>query len=81
VLDRHGHGRRGWSPGEDRMPGRDAHGQGGRRTPGGRRRLSEEHLRIGALEDAGDAGASLELLLDDRPDGGLMIMSSLGLPD
>jgi len=25
----------------------------------------EEHLRIGALEDAGDAGAPLELLLDD----------------
>jgi len=30
---------------------------------------AEEHLRIGALEDAGDAGAPLELLLDDRPDG------------
>jgi len=28
---------------------------------------AEEHLRIGALEDAGDAGAPLELLLDDRP--------------
>jgi len=27
---------------------------------------AEEHLRIGALEDAGDAGAPLELLLDDR---------------
>ena len=26
---------------------------------------AEEHLRIGALEDAGDAGAPLELLLDD----------------
>ena len=25
---------------------------------------AEEHLRIGALEDAGDAGAPLELLLD-----------------
>jgi len=36
---------------------------------------AEEHLRIGALEDAGDAGAPLELLLDDRPDG---LMSSLG---
>ena len=30
---------------------------------------AEDHLRIGALEDAGDAGAPLELLLDDRPDG------------
>jgi len=38
----------------------------------------EEHLRIGALEDAGDAGAPLELLLDDRPDG---LMSSLGILD
>ena len=52
MLDRHG--RRGWSPG-GRIPGRDAHGQG-RRTPGGRHG-SEEHLRLGALEDAGDAGA------------------------
>ena len=25
---------------------------------------AEEHLRIGALEDAGDAGAPLELLLE-----------------
>jgi len=39
---------------------------------------TEEHLRIGALEDAGDAGAPLELLLDDRPDG---LMSSLGILD
>jgi len=39
---------------------------------------AEEHLRIGALEDAGDAGAPLELLLDDRPDG---LMSSLGILD
>jgi len=39
---------------------------------------AEEHLRIGALEDAGDAGATLELLLDDRPDG---LMSSLGILD
>ena len=36
---------------------------------------AEERLRIGALEDAGDVGAPLELLLDDRPDG---LMSSLG---
>jgi len=35
---------------------------------------AEEHLRIGALEDAGDAGAPLELLLDDRPNG---LMGSL----
>jgi len=33
---------------------------------------AEEHLRIGALKSAGDAGAPLELLLDDRP-GGLVI--------
>jgi len=39
---------------------------------------AEEHLRIGALEDAGNAGAPLELLLDDRPDG---LMSSLGILD
>jgi len=39
---------------------------------------AEEHLRIGALEDAGDAGAPLELLLDDRPDE---LMSSLGILD
>ena len=39
---------------------------------------AEEHLRIGALEDAGDAGAPLELLLDGRPDG---LMSSLGILD
>jgi len=39
---------------------------------------AEEHLRIGALEDAGDVGAPLELLLDDRPDG---LMSSLGILD
>ena len=39
---------------------------------------AEEHLCIGALEDAGDAGAPLELLLDDRPDG---LMSSLGILD
>ena len=40
--------------------------------------MAEEHLRIGALEDAGDEGAPLELLLDDRPDG---LMSSLGILD
>ena len=39
---------------------------------------AEEHLRIGALEDAGDAGTPLELLVDDRPDG---LVSSLGLVD
>jgi len=39
---------------------------------------AEEHLRIGALEDAGDAGAPLELLPDDRPD---RLMSSLGILD
>jgi len=39
---------------------------------------AEEHLRIGALEDAGDASAPLELLVDDRPDG---LMSSLGILD
>jgi len=39
---------------------------------------AKEHLRIGVLEDAGDAGAPLELLLDDRPDG---LMSSLGILD
>jgi len=43
---------------------------------------AEEHLHlrigIGALEDAGDAGAPLELLLNDRPDG---LMSSLGILD
>jgi len=38
---------------------------------------AEEHLRIGALEDAGDAGAPLELLQDDRPDG---LMSSFWVP-
>jgi len=57
------------------MPGRDAHGQraGGLLVDG----TAEEHLRIGALEDAGDAGgAPLELLLDDRPDG---LMSSRGI--
>ena len=36
---------------------------------------AEEHLRIGALEDAGDAGAPLELLLDDRPDGLMIILT------
>jgi len=30
---------------------------------------AEEHLRIGALEDAGDAGAPLELLLDGSAGG------------
>jgi len=40
--------------------------------------LAEEHLRIGALEDPGDAGTPLELLLDDRPDG---LVSSLGFLD
>ena len=55
MLDRHG--RRGWSPG-GRMPGRDAHGQAGGLLVDG---TAEEHLRIGALEDAGDAGAPLEL--------------------
>ena len=39
---------------------------------------AEEHLRIGALEDAGDTSAPLEFLLDDRPDG---LMSSLGILD
>ena len=60
MLDRHG--RRGWSPG-GRMPGRDAHVRMG--TAGGLLvdGTAEGHLRIGALEDAGDAGAPLELLL------------------
>jgi len=42
------------------MPGRDAHGQAGVLLMDG---TAEEHLRIGALalEDAGDAGAPLEL--------------------
>jgi len=30
---------------------------------------AEEHLRIRPLEDAGDAGVPLELLLEDRPVG------------
>ena len=34
---------------------------------------------IGALEDAGDAGAPLELLLDDRPDGLVSILGFLDL--
>jgi len=37
-----------------------------------------KHLRIRARVDAGDAGAPLELLLDDRPDG---LVSSLGFRD
>jgi len=59
------------------VSGRDAHGQsaGGLLVlVDGTRLRTEEHLRIGALEDARDAGAPLELLLDDRPDG---LMSSL----
>jgi hypothetical protein len=50
-------------------------GRAGGLLPGS---TAEEHLRIGALEDAGDAGTPLELLLDDRPDG---LVSSLGFVD
>jgi len=53
------------------MPGRDACAWAGQAEGGGLLvdGTAEEHLCIGALEDAGDAGAPLplELLLDDRP--------------
>ena len=40
---------------------------------------AEEHLRIGALEDARDTGAPLELLLDNRPEGLASKLGSLDL--